>query len=284
MVIIMEEKYVSIILPTYNRAASISKSIESILQQTYPYWELLVIDDGSADNTQEIVAGIAQSDARVHYYGQPENRGVCVARNEGIRQSRYAYIAFQDSDDIWKEDKLEKQMKVFAKQPEVGLVYCAYEGTKADGTKVIVPDISAGADHLQGCMYDRLLLGNTIGGPTAVVRKTCLENCRVQGQFFDESLTCLEDWELFLRIAREYELGFVPEPLLIADIHEGGVSSRVGGYFYARCVMIARHKEMLLKYGIFNEVVEQIFVMAKQAGTFDQVAKLLERCLVGESV
>lgn len=277
----MVEKYVSIVLPTYNRAYSILKSIESVLQQTYQYWELLVIDDGSTDNTREIVAAIVASDARVHYYRQPSNKGVAAARNEGIRQAKYEYIAFQDSDDIWKENKLEKQMKLFEDKPEIGMVYCSYEGVKADGTKVMIPDLSVGIHNLQGWMYSRLLIGNVIGGPTAVVRKACLEECQIQGQFFDENLTCLEDWELFLRVAKKFEMGFVAEPLLIADIHEGGVSSRVGGYFHAKCVMVARHKEAMLEYGIFNQVVEQIFVMAKQAGILEQVMKMLEHCLGG---
>lgn len=276
---IMEEKYVSIVLPTYNRAHSILKSVESILRQTYPYWELLVIDDGSTDNTKEIIADIAASDTRVRYFGQLQNRGVSAARNEGIRQAQYEYIAFQDSDDIWKEDKLQKQMRIFEDNPEVGMVYCSYEGIKADGTRVVVPDVSVGVQNLQGRMYDRLLLGNVIGGPTAVIRKDCLEKCQVEGQYFDENLTCLEDWELFLRIARHSELGFAAEPLLTADIHEGGVSSRVGGYFHARCVMVARHKEALLKYGIFNQAVEQILMMAKHMGVFDQVGQMLQQML-----
>lgn len=276
---IMEEKYVSIVLPTYNRAHSILKSVESILRQTYPYWELLVIDDGSTDNTKEIIADIAASDTRVRYFGQLQNRGVSAARNEGIRLAQYEYIAFQDSDDIWKEDKLQKQMRIFEDNPEVGMVYCSYEGIKADGTRVVVPDVSVGVQNLQGRMYDRLLLGNVIGGPTAVIRKDCLEKCQVEGQYFDENLTCLEDWELFLRIARHSELGFAAEPLLTADIHEGGVSSRVGGYFHARCVMVARHKEALLKYGIFNQAVEQILMMAKHMGVFDQVGQMLQQML-----
>ncbi len=275
----MDERYVSIILPTYNRAHSITKSIDSILCQTYPYWELLVIDDGSTDNTKDLVAEIAASDTRVRYHQQAQNMGASAARNEGIKRSKYEYIAFQDSDDIWKADKLEKQMKLFLNQPETGLVYCSYEGTRLDGTKVVVPDFSADICDLQGNMYKRLLVGNVIGGPTAVIRKDCLEKCQVQGQFFDENLACLEDWELFLRIAKEFEVGFVAESLLLADIHEGGVSSSVGGYFHARCVMVARHRDKLLEYGLFDQVVEQIFLMAKEAGVFDQVAHMMQQLL-----
>ena len=273
----MNRKNVSIVLPTYNRAHSISRSIESILQQTYPHWELLVIDDGSADNTEEIVADIAMSDSRVHYYRQPQNRGVAAARNEGIRQAQYKYIAFQDSDDIWQDDKLEKQMRVFDDQPQVGMVYCAYEGKRQDGSMLQVPDGSIATENLQGNLYKQLLQKNVIGGPTVVIRKECLCNVGV----FDETLTCLEDWELFLRIAKEYEIGYVKDSLLVADIREGGVSSRVGGYFQARCIMVIRHKTALLEYGMFQQTVEQILMMAKEAGVLEQVAKMMQSMLAG---
>lgn len=273
----MGEKYVSIILPTYNRAHSIRRSIESIRRQTYPHWELLVVDDGSTDRTEEIVAEIAASDARIHYYRQLQNRGVAAARNEGIRQARYDFIAFQDSDDVWKEEKLSKQMRVFDEKPRVGMVYCAFEGEKQDGTKIQIPDGSMGIENLQGNMYRLLLQRNVIDAPTVVIRKECLE--KTGG--FDETLTCLEDWELFLRIAREYEIGYAEDALLISDIHNTGVSSRVGGYFQARCVMVVRHKAALLEYGLFQQTVEQILLMAKDAGVLEQVAQMIQSMLAG---
>lgn len=273
----MDERYVSIILPTYNRAHSIRRSIESILRQTYSHWELMVIDDGSTDHTEEIVTEIATSDSRVFYYKQACNRGVAAARNEGIRQARYEYIAFQDSDDVWKEDKLERQMQVFEDQPQVGMVYCAFEGEKQDGTRICFPDNSMRTENLQGNMYRLLLQRNVIDAPTSVIHKGCLE--RVGG--FDEALTCLEDWELFLRISKEYEIGCVTEPLLISNIHNSGVSSRVGGYFYARCVMIVQHKAALLEYGIFQQTVERMLGMARDAGVLEQVAQMMQSMLAG---
>lgn len=273
----MDEKYVSIILPTYNRAHSIRRSIESILRQTYPHWELLVIDDGSTDHTEEIVAEIAASDSRVRYYRQPQNRGVAAARNEGIRQAQYEYIAFQDSDDVWEEDKLEKQMRVFDDRPQVGMVYCAFEGEKQDGTIIRIPDNSMGIENLQGNMYRLLLQRNVIDAPTVVIRKECLD--KVGG--FDETLTCLEDWELFLRIAKEFEIGYAADALLISDIHNSGVSSRVGGYFQARCAMIVKHKAALLEYGIFQQTVEQMLIIAKDAGVLEQAAQMLQSMLAG---
>ncbi|MFG6340242.1 MAG: glycosyltransferase [Lachnospiraceae bacterium] len=268
-------KQVSIILPTYNRAHCIGRAVESVLDQTYSAWELLVIDDGSTDNTEERIAAYAASDGRVRYCRQARNGGVSAARNEGIRQARYEYIAFQDSDDAWRADKLEKQMRVFEESPEAGLVYCAMQGTRQDGSAVRVPDASIDRRLLHGNLYELLLQGNVIGAPAAVVRRACMEQCGG----FDETLSCLEDWELFLRIAEKYEIGYVDEPLVDADFHEGGVSSHAGGYFQARCRMTALHKMALLEFGLFNQVVERILLAAKEAGALEQVAKMLQAML-----
>lgn len=266
---------VSIILPTYNRAYCIERSIDSVLRQTYQEFELWIIDDASIDGTEELVDKFVKADNRVRYFRQPTNRGVAAARNEGIRRSQCFCVAFQDSDDVWKADKLEKQMRVLEEQPDVGLVYCTFEGRKKDGTLIHVPDDSMERSALQGDMYRLLLQGNVIDAPTAVVRRKCLEQCGL----FDEELICLEDWELFLRIAKDWKIGYVDEALLLSDIHEGGVSSRVGGYFQARCRMIAAHRAALVEYGLFDQVVRQVLSMAKNVGALEQVTEMMERAL-----
>lgn len=266
---------VSIVLPTYNRAYCIKRSIDSILRQTYPDFELLVIDDCSTDGTEALVADIMRVDDRVQYFKQPRNRGVAAARNEGIRRAQCACIAFQDSDDVWKADKLEKQLRVLEGQPEIGLVYCTFEGKKKDGTLIHIPDDSMERSALQGELYRLLLQGNVIDAPTSVVRRECLE----QVGLFDEELICLEDWELFLRIAKDWQIGYVDEALLLSDIHEGGVSSRVGGYFQARCRMIAAHRAALVEYGLFDQVIRQVLSMAKNVGALEQVTQMMERVL-----
>lgn len=266
---------VSIVLPTYNRAYCIKRSIDSILRQTYPDFELLVIDDCSTDGTEGLVADIMRADDRVQYFKQPRNRGVSAARNEGIRRAQCSCIAFQDSDDVWKADKLDKQMRVMEGQSEIGMVYCVFEGRKKDGALIHIPDDSIEKGALQGDMYRLLLQGNVIDAPTAVVRRECLE----QVGLFDEELICLEDWELFLRIAKDWKIGYVDEALLLSDIHEGGVSSRVGGYFQARCRMIAAHRAALVEYGLFDQVIRQVLSMAKNVGALEQVTQMMERVL-----
>ena len=104
---------VSIIIPTYNRAHLIGRAIQSVLNQTYQNFEIIVVDDGSTDNTEEMIKEFQKHDKRIKYIRHEKNRGGAAARNTGIKVARGEYIAFQDSDDEWLPEKLEKQMDVF---------------------------------------------------------------------------------------------------------------------------------------------------------------------------
>ena len=266
----MEKEKVSIIIPTYNRAYCIERSIRSVLEQTYREFELLIVDDGSSDNTRDVVNSI--EDERIRYIQMPDNKGASAARNEGIRQAAYEYIAFQDSDDVWKPDKLEKQMQILSENPRVGMVYCAYECHREGESIVIVPDEEMSLHDKQGDIYIKLLCRNTVGAPTDLARKECF----AKAGLFCESMTCLEDWELFVRIAKEYEILFLEEPLVIVHMAAGGVSSNTAGYYEARCYMIAQHKDALLKCGQFNNVVEDVLVRAQRRGILESVNKMLQ--------
>ena len=102
------------------------------------------------------------------------------------------------------------------------------------------------------------------------------KECFMKAGLFCERMTCLEDWELFVRIAKEYEILFLEEPLVIVHLAAGGVSSNVAGYFDARCYMIAQHKENLLQSGLFNRVVEDVLLKAKERGVLESVNKMLQ--------
>lgn len=261
---------VSIIIPTYNRADIIKNSIQSILNQSYTKYELIIVDDGSADNTKAVISEI--NDSRVRYIKMPENRGAGAARNEGVKQARYDYIAFQDSDDYWKEEKLGKQMDFLCGRPATGLVYCPYECEKNDGSVIIVPDEKIPLSEKQGNIYKYMLRRNTIGTPGVLMRKECFK----KSGMFREDLSCLEDWELFLRVARDYEIGFLDEPLLYVNLSSDGVSHNMSGYYQARCYMAALHKDALKEYGIFSEVTRDILGTAQELGILPQVSKMME--------
>ena len=122
------KRKVSVIIPTYNREGILGRSIESVLNQTYTEFELIIVDDGSTDNTRQLVENI--HDDRISYYYVKNNSGAAAARNYGIERAEGEYIAFQDSDDYWHSDKLEKQMKVMESNPDIGFVFHAirYDG------------------------------------------------------------------------------------------------------------------------------------------------------------
>lgn len=158
----------SVIIPTYNRAHVIARSINSILQQTYQEFEIIVIDDGGNDDTEEILKKIG--DTRISYYRTETNHGAAGARNEGVRLAKYDIIAFQDSDDEWHSQKLEKQMKYLAKHPEYNMVYTGFRTHHLDKqiTHMPHPDMPG---EFEGDIFRDLLLLNKIGTPTIVLKK-----------------------------------------------------------------------------------------------------------------
>ncbi|MBE5871425.1 MAG: glycosyltransferase family 2 protein [Lachnospiraceae bacterium] len=143
-------KPVSVIIPTYNRREKLQLSVESVLGQSYSDIELIIIDDGSTDQTDEYVSSLA--DKRVVYHKFSKNQGVCAARNKGVELASHEIIAFQDSDDIWKVDKLKKQMDYWENNKDYLMVYSAYQ--KAD--KMRVPD-SHDREQLESNVYLHLL-------------------------------------------------------------------------------------------------------------------------------
>ena len=131
----MEENLVSIVMPTYNCGEYIGKTIQSVLAQTYEDWELLIVDDRSTDNTQKVVDKFATQDSRIRYIELEKNSGAAVARNRGIKEARGNYIAFLDSDDLWKKDKLEKQVR-FMQEHQYAFTFTSYDLIDEAGNKL----------------------------------------------------------------------------------------------------------------------------------------------------
>ena len=266
----MQKDNVSIIIPTYNRGYIIERAIQSILRQTYEAFELLIIDDGSDDDTQEVVKNI--SDERIRYIKCEKNRGPAAARNEGVRQSRYDYIAFHDSDDEWVEDKLEKQMQVLREAPaDTGMVYSSYE---TDAGQVF-PQEWVPKNQREGQMFPYLLRGNMIGTPTMLIRKACF----VKLGGFMEELRCIEDYEFVLRFAREYSIAYIDEHLLQVHTTKDSVNYRLNDFFPAKLYIIDKWKKEMLQYGVLEAAVDDILTKAEQCGVQNEVAIHLQRIL-----
>lgn len=136
----MEEGLVSIITPCYNGAKYISETIDSVIAQTYPKWEMLIVDDGSKDNSADIVREYEAKDERIHLI-QQKNAGSAAARNNGIRQCNGQYIALLDADDLWKPDFLKKQI-AFMKKRKAVCVFCSYERIDGHSKQILHPTIA----------------------------------------------------------------------------------------------------------------------------------------------
>ena len=179
---------VSVIIPTYNRESTIKKSIDSVLQQTYKDLELIIVDDGSTDNTGQIINGY--QDSRLHYIKAEKRGGANKARNIGIVNAKGEYIAFQDSDDIWEKDKLEKQVRVLQENKQIDGVFCRHMYYFANGKMISTPNKKFTKDLLQEKLKETLARGNVIGTPTLIVRKSCFDKIGM----FDEMLPRFQDW------------------------------------------------------------------------------------------
>ncbi|MBE9167392.1 glycosyltransferase family 2 protein [Pleurocapsales cyanobacterium LEGE 06147] len=197
---------ISVIIPTYNRAHSIGKSINSILIQSYQNFEVIVVDDRSTDNTEEIVKSF--NDPRIKYIRHQHNLGAAVARNTGIEKSRGRYIAFLDSDDEWLPHKLTKQVELLEQcKPEVGVVYTGLEivneFNQIQRTKV---------PTYRGYLRNTLLFANVVGTPsTVMVKREYLE--RVRG-FDPDILQFAADADLWVRLSESCEFEVISEVLV----------------------------------------------------------------------
>lgn len=262
---------ISIIMPTYNRERLVLRSIQSILDQTYTNWELIIVDDGSTDSTQQVVQSV--NDQRISYIKNQKNMGAALSRNKGVQLANYNYLAFQDSDDVWKPGKLEKQMCYLSKHAEFDLVYSSFVNHHLDGRKVQVPNDQIG--EREGNLLSTLLINNVIGTPTILVKKETFENNRG----FDETLCALEDWDFVLRVSESSRIGFIPDVLVEAYQTKGSLSCDGAGYFHARCKMLTSHYREMQELGLFDDLVGNLFREAEKHGILESVQKLFMRYL-----
>jgi glycosyltransferase involved in cell wall biosynthesis len=209
---------VSVIIPTYNRANFIDKAIKSVLNQNYQDFEIIVVDDGSTDNTEETVKSF--NNFKIRYICHTNNQGVSAARNNGIRASRGKYIALLDSDDEWLPEKLDKQIKVFKSEfPEVGVVYSNVLYIDESGKNM---NKLGNPKKIEGHIYEDLLGGNYVGtSSTLLIKKECFN--RVGS--FDDLLDAENDWDMWIRIAKYYRFVLIKVPLVKYRFHSNRISN-----------------------------------------------------------
>ncbi len=208
-----DKPMVSVIIPTYNYGQYVTEAVESVLGQTYANREIIVVDDGSTDDTRERLGSYGD---RVRYIYQ-ENRGLSAARNTGIKAARGDLIAFLDADDVWVPEKLSVEVPILGAQAEVGLIASLSTDFKETLARV------EGPMETREVTADELVIRARFGSCGVLVKAECFRTCGV----FDEGLRSAEDRDMWIRIARKYRVLRVEKPLWRYRIHGSSMSYNV---------------------------------------------------------
>ncbi len=225
---------VSVIIPTFNRAGTLPRAIDSVIAQTVDLWEIILVDDGSTDDTCKVIKTYERKlGDRLRVISQA-NRGASAARNAGIDAASLTYVAFLDSDDEYLPTKLERQLALFGEVPDLGLAYCDYAFIDLDGKyhasafdeKLLlaraVPsqEVSAGHRVCDARLFETLLRGYFIATIAGMVRRDVLGS-KIR---FDERINYAEEWLFYLQVAQATRGGFVNESLCLHHFTDGSLA------------------------------------------------------------
>lgn len=222
---------VSVIIPTYNRRDYLIEAVESVLAQTYQDFEIIVVDDGSNDNTEihfaEFIQRTPAAKGRIFYCKQ-KNSGPAIARNHGIFRSCGEYIAFLDSDDLWYPEKLEKQVGVLDENPEIDLVYAdCYSGESRNDPNQNGFFVSE--NLFSGYIFERIAQNNIFWTSSLLLRR----NVFILAGVFDPTLRSSEDYDLWLRICYYHQCYYIPEVLGLFRKHDNRMTKSIRFSEYA---------------------------------------------------
>jgi len=230
---------VSVVIPCYNRENFVADAIESVLKQTYQNFEVILVDDGSADHTENVIQRYL-SDPRIRFYKHDVNRGIAAARNTGIKNAKGEFIALLDSDDMWLPKKIETQVEILSQDTigELGVVWTdAYYTDQLGNKRTSDAKIPADLNALFGdALLRRIFMGNFIIAGTSMIRRSCFDRIG----FFDEQLRGgSDDCDLWIRLAPYFQFRYLASPLAVIRLHEGNYSS-IERHFQDQVVIIAK--------------------------------------------
>lgn len=220
---------VSVIIPAYNHESYIKSCIESVLNQNYSNIELIIFNDGSTDKTDDVIRSVLVNKGGNIKYISKENEGLCKTLNKGLEIAHGTYIAFIASDDLWLPDRINKQVDFLENNKNLGMVFSdAYfiygqdkSKDKYTGYKPIIRKCYLNSVPNTN-IYEMLLRENIIPAVSALIRRDCYEKV---GQY-DISLK-FEDYDMWLRISKEYPIGFIDEPLVYYRLHDSNISKNM---------------------------------------------------------
>ncbi|HMJ08789.1 MAG TPA: glycosyltransferase [Pyrinomonadaceae bacterium] len=267
----MNTPKVSVIIPNYNYDKYISKAIDSVLAQTYTNIEIIVVDDGSIDNSLSVLEKYGDQITVL----KQQNQGVSPARNAGVAHSSGEYLAFLDADDIWLPEKLERQMERFLGSPEVGLVHCSMTFIDGDGN----PSGNA-TNGIEGRVAEKILLFEGVGiigaGSTGLVSRKAFDE--VGG--FDPMQTTAADWDFSYQVATKYEIAFVPDELVLYRKHGSNMHGNIRAMEhdmmlgYEKAFAAPTTVDRRTCYGNLHKTLAGSYFYAGQYGAFARHAAL----------
>jgi glycosyltransferase involved in cell wall biosynthesis len=227
---------VDVIIPAFNAAKYLPLALESVLSQTFHDWQILLVDDGSTDNTEEVVAPFLERlGSRIQYIKQ-KKRGISAARNSAIRASTSEFLAPLDADDVWLPCRLAESLKVLIERPQVGLAYGQVTGIDPEGRPR--GTFEGNRRHAEGHIAPHIYMRKVeLPCATITFRRRCIDEVGI----FDETMRATEDRDLWLRIALRYEVAFVPKVLAYYRVSPNSMSADPQRMLQAQLQFIRKH-------------------------------------------
>lgn len=245
---------ISVIIPTYNRATLTKRAIESVLNQNIQPYEIIVVDDGSTDNTKEVLQSFGDKIVTIYQ----KNSGVSVARNRGIKEAKGEWLALLDSDDIWLNKKLSTQISYHKNNPHIKISQTNEEWLR-DGEVIKQPKKYK---KKAGYIFKDILTHSTISPSTIVTSREIFDNIG----YFDESLNVCEDYDLWLRVALKYEIGLIEEILTIKyGGHIDQLSTTTWGMNRFRVEALEKHIDSEFKEDVLKVIIKKCQTLKKGA-------------------
>ena len=250
------------IIPTFQRPVLLRGAITSVLKQTFQNFEIIVVDDASNDNTEDVLKSI--SDSRIRYIKHQTNMGGSAARNTGIKKAFGEYIAFLDDDDEWLPHKLALQIDVLDNSPaEVGVVYTGYQRVNKNSGVVV----SQMVPSKRGDLSKALFVKNCVGSTSSVLLK---KECFQRVGLFDENLSSSQEYDLWIRISTEFQFDYIKEPLLKYNVHEKKIRNDLEAVGIGLNTMIEKYRT-------------KIVTLKKNFGYYGLIELGIHYCLQGDT-
>lgn len=264
----MDFPLVTVIIPVYNRENTVLRAINSVLQQTYRNIELIVVDDHSTDSTVKVIKEC--KDSRIHLICLANNQGANFARNRGIEKAGGEFIAFQDSDDEWMENKLEKQIG-YMLETNVDASFCPYFLYQGKENQIVPKDYQNISFYKED-IAQRIKKSSIVGTPTLVVRREIFS----QIGMFDEKMKRLQEYELVIRLVKKYKLGFISQPLVKAYRMEQSISADNNALLDAYIKLLERHADFIDLRFIISGFLENSSFLTNGTVNWTEFDKILQ--------